>query len=329
MKFENASQKPKLFYGLHMAPGLAEYQKLEGAERILIDERAIKNMDNTFSGCPVFVDHVDGVDLKNLEKNADGYVVRSFYNKSDGKHWVEFMAVSDKAHEAIKKGWRLSNAYIPKGTYGSGGTWHGLDYDKEILDGEYEHLAIVQNPRYDESVIFTPEEFKRYNSGKEIELERFANSKDKKGDKSMFKFFERKQVDKVENQGDLEKVLVILPKSGKEKTIEQVVNELDAIYNMNGYANPDHVVKVGENEMSVKELSEQYNEMCIAKKNEEDAKKKAEEEEKEKAKNKNASDKKEDHFETLRNAHLKNNFTVDNQIVDGIALGKQRYGLVK
>jgi hypothetical protein len=257
---QNAKSLPEVYYGLHFSPGVAEYSE-PGQEpyRILVEEQAIKNMDPTFTGKPVYVDHVDEVDLNNLQAEADGYVIESFYNQMDGKHWVKFIVVSDRAKQAIRSGWTLSNAYVPK-AFSGGGLWHGVEYIKEVVAGEYEHLAIVKNPRYAESKILSPEEFKKYNGEKEIELKRLANSQDQKGEKEMkLNFFKRS---KVENSIDLESTVVELPKSKKEYTIAEIVNKLDVIENMHGYASDDHMVKVGENEMSVKDLVKKHMDAC-------------------------------------------------------------------
>lgn len=345
-KIHNASRKPVVYFGLHMVEGVAEY-KTPDAEpyRILVNESTIKEMDKTFQGCPVYVQHVDNVNLDNLQAEADGYVVRSFFNKADGKHWAEFIVVSDKGHEAITKGWRLSNAYVPKGGWGAGGNWHGVEYSKEVMAGEYEHLAIVENPRYDESVVLTPEQFKQYNSDKEQTLERIANSK---GEKSVkFNFFKR---EKVENSADIETMSVRL-KNGSELTISELVEKVE---NMSGYASGEHMVKVNDNEeMSVSDLSNKYNEMCKKNADEEEAKKKNAEdeelkkknsemtdeekkknEEEEKKKNEDAAAAEEakknslDHFEALKNADLS---VIKNDVIvelteDKIARGKSRYG---
>src|SRR4051812_29447530 len=104
---KNAKTLPQVFYGLHMVPGVAEYNDPEREPyRILIGETTIKNMDPTFQGKPVYVDHVEEVNLENLQQEADGYVLESFYNKLDGKHWVKFIVVSDRGKEAIQKGWK-------------------------------------------------------------------------------------------------------------------------------------------------------------------------------------------------------------------------------
>jgi len=88
------------------------------------------------------------------------------------------LIVSDKAHEAVKKGWAVSNCYSPT-EYGGGGVYHDIGYQKEVKNGEYEHLAIVPNPRYEEAVIMDPEAFKKYNEGKQQEIQQLKNSKEK------------------------------------------------------------------------------------------------------------------------------------------------------
>lgn len=260
MTIKNASILPKVFYGLHFAPGVAEYRE-EGLDpyRVFINEDTAKKMDTTFPGRPVYVRHVEQVNLAQLQSEADGYVVESFYNRSDGKHWAKFIVVSDQGHEAIRKGWTLSNAYQVKNST-IGGQWHGVDYIREVTGGVYEHLAIVPNPRYAESVILTPEEFKAYNSEKELELKKLSNSQSPGGKSSMFNFFKKTQ---VENSTDLESTTVVLPKSKKEFTIAELANEMDKIINMHGYAADEHMVKVNDSEeLSVKDLRKNYNKMC-------------------------------------------------------------------
>ncbi len=249
---------PKVFYGLHMVEGVAEYSEPEENNgepyRILLSENVLKNMDPTYEGRPVFVRHVDEVNLSNLEAEADGYVVRSFFNQPDGKHWVQFIVVSDEAQEAIAKGWKLSNAYHPK-QYAPGGKWHNVDYAKEVMDASYDHLAIVPDPRYEESIILTPEDFKAYNSNKEAELRLLANSK---GDEKMeIKFWKRT---KVENSSDLENTVVQL-KSGKQITIAELVKNADEAKEAPKANEEEKKVKVNEDEMTVNELVEKHKQM--------------------------------------------------------------------
>src|SRR4051812_11976802 len=153
---------PQIFYGLHFFPGCAEYRE-PGREpyRIYIGEDAIKNMNASFAGRPVFVDHRDEVNLETLEQEADGYVVESLYLPCDGKTWCKFTDTSDKGQQAVSMGWSLSNSYVIKDR-GAAGMNHAIDYQTEALRGQYDHLAIVQNPRYEQSVILTPTQFQEY-----------------------------------------------------------------------------------------------------------------------------------------------------------------------
>lgn len=258
----NAKSSPVVYFGLHMVEGTAEYSDA-GAKpyRIYLNGDTIKNMNPSFQGKPVYVDHVDEVDETDLEKDQelDGVVVRSFFNKADGKNWTEFVVFTDRAKAAILSGWKLSNAYHPT-SQTKGGENHGVSYVKEITGAEYEHLAIVQNPRYEESIILTPEQFKVYNGEKEIELTRLANSKEpKEKSKMAFNLFKRT---KVQNSTlDIDGIMVELPKSKKEMLLTDVITKYDAVQNMNGYANGDHMVKVGEDEMSVNDLVKKHIDM--------------------------------------------------------------------
>lgn len=341
---KNAKQFPRRYYGLHMVEGVAEYSDGSEPYRILINEATIKNMDPSFSGKPVYVKHVEEVDLEKLGEEMDGLVVRSFFNQADGKHWVEFMVTTDKGHDAIAKGFKLSNAYVPS-NFGSGGKWHNVDYAKEVLGGEYDHLAIVPNPRYEESIILTPEEFKAYNSNKEQELRTLANSKEKV---SMFKFFKKT---KVEDGSDIAGTTVVL-KSGRELTIEQLVNEAEAkedkkdekkenmeppkeepkpeVKPEKSYANGDHFVKVGEKEMSVNELVNAYQSAMKNDESSEDSEDGMENEDDEK-KDKEKEKKENDNFDSIQNADKA--APSEEEVLeiqqDRLARGKARYGSTK
>lgn len=258
------NSKGEIFYGMHFYPGVAQYEDPDGAYRVFINEDTIRSMSPSFAGRPVYVDHVEEVDddLSVVRNEADGWVIESFFNQADGKTWAKFIIVSDRGLAAVRRGYRLSNAYIPS-LSDTKATWNGVDYQKIITGGEFEHLAIVQNPRYEESIIMSPDDFKVYNENLKTELIRLANSKDKKKEnRSMGKFniFKRQ---KVENSVDIEGMMVELPKSKKEISITKLINDYDAILNMNGYANGDHMVKVNDkDEMSVNDLVKAYQAKC-------------------------------------------------------------------
>ncbi len=262
MAVKNAKGKGTIWYGMHFYPGVAEYQEPgKDPYRVFLNEDTIRSMDPSFSGCPVFVMHVDEVEpnIDVLKAEADGWVVESFYNEADGKHWVKFVTTSERADKAIRNGMRLSNSYFPR-NFAQGGLWNGVSYQKEITSGEYEHLAIVPNPRYDESKIMTPDEFKVYNAEKVAEIKRLSNSEE---NTMVFKWIKRTKVD---NAPDLEGMSVVLPKSGKEMTVTQLVSDMDDLHDVKnanyGMAHPDHMVDMGEGKkMSVKDMCNSYKAM--------------------------------------------------------------------
>jgi hypothetical protein len=255
----------QIFYGMHFYPGVAEYQPPnEKPFRIFINEDTIRKMNPTFAGRPIFVEHVDEVDadVDQVKTEADGWVVESFFNAADGKTWAKFIIVSKRGLSAIQRGYKLSNAYIPE-SFGKGGLWNGVTYDREVTGGKHEHLAIVKDPRYQESQILSPEQFKDYNEGKEIELKRLANSNEKEKEMSVLQFFKRK-TEKLENSAELAETMVTLPKSKVEKTIVQLVNEADAAIEAAKaprMANDEDMYMMGNDKMSVGDMAKKFNAM--------------------------------------------------------------------
>lgn len=346
----------KVFYGLHFAQGVAEYQGETNdrgePKRILISESTAKSMDKSFSGRPVFLDHKDNITEDDFKK-ASGYVFESFFNKSDGNHWVKFIITDEAAISFIQKGWRLSNAYFKTKTAG-GGKWHGVVYDEEVLAGEYEHLAIVSNPRYEESMILTQEEFREYNQSKEIILKNSIKKKKQKENKgaSMLNFFKR---EKVDNSKELEEMMVTLPESKKDVLLADIIKNADEEEKKKDEpkkCNGEELVKVGEEEISVNELVKKYNELLEKKENEkeeegEDGKEKSMENEeddskeskggekeeagdkKEKAKNsEELSEDEKENFEKLKNAEEDATEIIVEVCLnsDPLSAGRSRYG---
>lgn len=172
----NSKNFPRRYFARHIKEGLVHYLE-NGEDRLyLVTNDALKKMNPSFEGKPIYVRHVEEVDTDKMKEQAVGYVVKSFYNEFDGAWWNEIIA-DDEAQGYIEKGWAVSNAYLPT-ELGSGGVYHDINYDKEVKNGVYEHLAIVDNPRYEEAVIMTPEEFKDFNEGRKAELDKLKNSKE-------------------------------------------------------------------------------------------------------------------------------------------------------
>lgn len=290
--FSNAKQEPRIFYAKHIAPGVCGYED----ETVFLGEDALRKMDKTFAGKPIYVNH-QKVNLDNLQEEADGYVIESFYLPEDGAHWTKNIVVSDKGHEAIGNGWAVSNAYIPD-EFGAGGEWHNVPYDREITDAHYTHLAIVENPRYEEAVIMTPEEFKTYKESKREQLSQLENSKTKKGEKRMtWKLFDRKE---KTNSEEISKTMVELS-NGSTVSIGEMINaveeDIKAKEEKKDKCNEDileKTVKVNGEDMKVSDLVEAYEKNCKSNEDKEEDKEKkdSEDEDKEEVKKSKKSSKK-------------------------------------
>lgn len=307
--FKNAKQEPQILYCRHIGQGVCGYNE----ETIFIGEDCLKNMDKTFAGKPVYVDH-QTVDLEKLQEQADGYVVESFYLPEDGSHWAKIIIVSDKGHEAVGKGWAVSNAYVPDNFAGSG-EWHNIPYDREITDAHYTHLAIVANPRYEEALIITPEEFKQYKAGKKEQLNQLQNSK--QGVKTkMFKLFTKKE---VTNSEDISKAMVELS-NGKTISIQEMINAVEEDIKAKEAAknkkNEDEellekVVKVNGEDVKVSELIKSYEDKKNKCNEDEDDEDDKEDKEEKKAKKNKCNEDEEDEKDAKKNEDVDKRKLID------------------
>lgn len=241
MTLQNASQFPKTYFCRHMQPGTVGYDN----GTVLVDTDAIKRMLPSGIGKPVYVGHIDDqVDLKTLTEKAEGYVTESFYNELDGWAWFKFLVVGDKGHDAIRKGWSVSNAHLPT-QWGPGGTKNNIPYKREVINSDFEHLAIVSDPRYEGSCIMTPEEFKAYQEANRKKLDALQNSKEKK---PMFKMFKNKKEEVTADNADLDTVLEL--ETGESATLGECIALIKNSKNKEKTFDVDGV------EMTAKEIAE-------------------------------------------------------------------------
>ena len=302
-KLKNSiSQYPKVFFARHIGEGVVSYKNTDDGEDIFfIGNDTLKKMNASFTGKPVYIQHQD-VPLSQMKERAVGYVVESFYLPEDGKQWLKMLITDDEAFEAIQNGWKVSNAYNVK-DLGAGGVWHNIPYKREILDGEYEHLALVADPRYEEAVIMTPEDFKSYKEAKKKELDAMSldNSKkavikkaveNNKEKKTMFQFFTKKKVENMYGVA-LQDVEVQL-ENGSSMKIGDIVKSVEE--NLKKQANETPIeekkVMVNGKEVTISALIKMYNEQDKAEKAEEgkDADKTKKDEKDEKADKANEAD---------------------------------------
>lgn len=342
----------KRFFGLHFSDGISSFNHTD--EIGYISPEVATGLNNTMEGVPVFVGHPD--DIKDGE--IVGYVVKSFYNKYDGKQWCELIIFDDNAQDLIKNGWKLSNSYF-YAKEDEKGHYHGVEYDFILTDGKYEHLAIVDEPRYAESIILTQEEFDVYNSEREVNI-KTINS----GERKMFGKLggRNKPVIKTLNTKEFKDHKITLPKSKVEKTLNELIEVVDS-YEVGGMEASlqdyifiddkkvtiaDLIAKIDElmESPSVEQIEEEFetsspidsteNSEDEEASNESDEEKEENEddvEDKDKSENKKAKNNiKSKFFNDLKNADKNKTMTQTINIkttANAFELGRQRYGSKK
>lgn len=153
--------QPKAYKVRFIEPGIISYED-KNAGTVLVSREALDRMASSFKGCPVifvpeFHNGADKTNSFNLDDpNAPlpaGVVAENPVWGEDGWMWVNLLVWGEDAIEALDKGHNVSCSYITD-EEGSGGVWHELSYDAEVINGHYMHMAIVPRPRYEGSRVF-------------------------------------------------------------------------------------------------------------------------------------------------------------------------------
>lgn len=252
---------PKKYTAYYIEPGLADYTA-EGIGVILVQKAALDRMMSTFVGMPVVnFDHTDKephelFEMSKDEKNkfADGIVSSSGYDEKSGWYFVEMMIWNQETMDNIdKNGYSVSCAYDITEADETGGTDHNVDYDGEVLNGNYLHMAVVPNPRYEKAWIMKNSK----SIGGNVKF-KFLKKKVLKNQEPVKKPDEEEEV-VVENA---EGGVVELP-DGKTIPIEELIamykeKKDSSVENSGDVYNMEDTVDVDGESMSVKDM---YN-MC-------------------------------------------------------------------
>ena len=134
-----------------MCAGVVGYSDVDDGTYLLRKE-TLEKMLPSIIGRPVVIDH-QKITKENIENLAVGYVTGARYNHESGQFDCTILITDKETAEKIKNGDnKVSSAYTVT-EFGGGGRYSGIEYDAEILDGTFTHLAIVDNPRYPDGKI--------------------------------------------------------------------------------------------------------------------------------------------------------------------------------
>ena len=147
---ENTGGKGKYFKARFLQPGLVKYS----FGVCVLEKDTIDKFINEFVGCPVIIGHKD-VTNENAKKLSCGNICHIWYDESDGWYWGDGIIDDEEAINKINQGYNVSCQYeITEYSNNTTNALHnGNPYDKVILNGKPEHLAIVDRPRYENAMI--------------------------------------------------------------------------------------------------------------------------------------------------------------------------------
>jgi len=142
----NIAAESKKFDCKFIEPGIVSYKDQGGGIELLRKETIDRCMASVV-GNPLIVGHtyITAANRTDLEQ---GIVNEWSYNSEDGWYYVSGTADSHEVQERMRRGERPSCGYRVK-ELGPGGVYHGIRYDAEIIDIEFNHLAVVDRPRYE------------------------------------------------------------------------------------------------------------------------------------------------------------------------------------
>ena len=221
-----------------MVGGLVGYQDVDDGTYLLKKE-TLERMLPSLIEKPLIIDHQE-VTTDNIEDISKGSVIDVWFNADTGQFDGKVIITDKEAYELIKNGNnKVSSAYrVTK--FGNGDRYCGIEYDAEILDGVFTHLAIVDNPRYPEAKIL-------------------INNIQDKGDNCMFFKLNKQNEEEKEQKVNEEDLIEI---DGEKVELKDLIDA----YKNSCKKNEDEAEKENEDEKAEEEKSN------ACKKNEEDEK---------------------------------------------------------
>lgn len=195
------SGKGKHFKSRFLQPGLAGYPGQYG--NALIRKENLDRFVHTLRNKPVVINHKDNI----TDDDKVGEVFNVWFNPEDGWYWCDGIITDETAQNLIQdKGWSVSCSYDFTKFDDQGGTENNIPYDIEFLDGEFTHLAIVNNPRYERAnIVFNSKTVENFNPNHDEEG-KFCKGE---GINPHFKEELKQVIDKAKNNPNERQKLVI------------------------------------------------------------------------------------------------------------------------
>jgi len=203
-----------------MRKGLCAYPD----EVILLGQDVLTQMSKTAHGIPVVIEHPGvPIDEESIESiGIHGRVSSMDYDAERDEWFANFVVDTKEAVELLQSGYGVSTAWYGE-KYGHGGTMNNVPYDKELMGAVYEHLAIVQSPRYE--MAMNPIFMNSKDNSCKVESNMCTiedKQSDPAGGKQMkFSLWRNKRDEIKVNEGDE----VMVNVGGEEKKLNELIEE--------------------------------------------------------------------------------------------------------
>lgn len=138
----------KRFRSNFIEPGVVDYSDVGCGIELLRRETITKGLQSAM-GNPLTKGHIP-IHLNAFDGIAHGYVDKVGFDSSTGMYFCEGTIESDEARALIRSGYQPSCGYKVT-SFGPGGRYNNVPYEREITGIQFHHLAIVAKPRYQEA----------------------------------------------------------------------------------------------------------------------------------------------------------------------------------
>lgn len=237
----------KRYRAYYIEPGLADYSA-EGIGLVLVQKPALDKMAPTFVGKPIVnFSHTDlepeelfDLDPEEIEKFADGVIGNQGIDDETGWYWADMLVWDDETqHNIDVNGFTVSCAYDVTHSL-SGGTYHNVQYDSEVSDGVYKHMAIVDNPRYEGAWVIQNSKSKE---DAVFKKNRRNNEMDEPKEESMDNGYEEEGY--------------VMREDGSKMSMNELVNKYREMKSSEGKMyNADDIINVDGEDVSVRDMLE-------------------------------------------------------------------------
>jgi hypothetical protein len=145
----NLASDARTFDCKFIEPGLISYRDHERGGIELLRRATIEAAMPSAVGNPVIVKHTL-IDSDNRLMHEQGIVTDWYFDPSDGWFHVRGYVEGADAKGRIRRGEKPSCGYVVN-SFGPGGKHHDIRYDKEITGLTFNHLAVVERPRFEDA----------------------------------------------------------------------------------------------------------------------------------------------------------------------------------